>query len=145
MIPLILFPVIGKYLGWLGSFNLCMTTDLGEGKLWIQTSFWHFYEQRKYVNKTEKRQTHQCTTKQFGLLTAGRDMRLLTWKRTVLTLCAPIKCTSACHGGFQVSSSVSHVCVLPVLTIPGCTVLRRLLPLSLRGNNFNIFFVRSYP
>ena len=42
--------------------------------------------QRKYVNKIENRWTCRCTTKQLGLLTTGRDIRLLTKKRTVLTL-----------------------------------------------------------
>ena len=31
----------------------------------------HFYKQRKYVNKTEKRWPRGCTTKQLGLLTTG--------------------------------------------------------------------------
>ena len=44
-----------------------------------------FYEQRKYVNKTEKKWARRCTTKQLGLLTTGRDMHLLTWKWTFLT------------------------------------------------------------
>ena len=37
--------------------------------------------QRKYVNKTEKRQTCGRTIKQLGLLITGRDMHLMTRKQ----------------------------------------------------------------
>ena len=48
----------------------------------------------KYVNQREKRRTHGRTTKRLGLFTTGREMRLMTRKRAVLTLCAAVKCMS---------------------------------------------------
>ena len=40
-----------------------------------------FYKDRKYVNKTEKRQIHGTQQKSWVNLTTGRDMDLLTRKR----------------------------------------------------------------
>ena len=100
----------------------------------VSVSMWllNFYEQRKYEKNTEKRCTCGYTTNQLGLLTTGRDMCLLTRKRSSFKLCAPVKCVSTvCYSGF------SHVCpFFQSVQIPQSTVHGSK---SVWGNNFDIF------
>ena len=107
----------------------------------------HFYEQRIYVNKTEKRWTHGCITKQLGLLPKGRDMCLLTRKRSCINLVGTSQNIPPCDMGYSKSLlSVSHVSV--PLVFPNPTMhcpWKATSFLSLRGNNFDIFFIRSDP
>ena len=82
-----------------------------------------------------------CTTKQLRLLITGRDIHILTRKRS----CFNFVCTSQMYVHeswliFQATSSISRVCVLLVLKITQCTVHRRQLPFyHFGGNNFDIF------
>ena len=65
---------------------------------------WHFYvfKHKKYFDKSENWRIRGNTTKLLGLLTIGRDMLLIIWNITVLTLWAPDKCPSNMwHGGVK--------------------------------------------
>ena len=100
----------------------------------------------KRKKKNEKRRTRTCSTKQLGLLNTGKAMRLLIRKRTVLTLCTAIKCTSAfAMVRFKACLySPSRVSVLPIPINPTMHYQHETTPfLSLKGNNFDIFFVGS--
>ena len=77
---------------------------------------WCFYDQRKYVNKSEKSSMKQ---KQLGLLTTGRDMRRITTNITVLTCGHQLIVQSPCvMVGSKTIVSVSRVSILPVPTNP---------------------------
>ena len=107
-----------------------------------------FYERRKYVNKSEKRRTRGFTTKQFGLLTTGSDIHLMTRNRTVLTSWASVSCTFTKYYSRKkcLFYSVSRVSVILVPANPTIHCPWEANPfLSLKGNNFAIFFIMSSP
>ena len=94
----------------------------------------HIYKQRKYVHKSEKRLTSGCTIKQLGLLITDRDMHLMTRNRTILTLWAPVKCTSAmCHDRIKVHMFLFFWS----LQISQCTVSERQLLFYPSGDIFS--------
>ena len=106
---------------------------------WSMFVLW-FYEQRKYVNKTEKRRTHGVQQNNSVYL-IDKDIGLLTRKRSCFNSLSQIH-IHVCHGRFQVSLCCpSCVSILLVSTIPQCTVHGRQLPFYPLGGITDIFFV----
>ena len=97
-----------------------------------------FLHTKKICKQNKKRRIGGCSTKKLGLLTTDRDMRLLTGKRTVLIVCAPIKWP------WWIPSLYlwSLMCIRPSGSYnPTMHCPLEATPfLFLRGYNFDIFF-----